>query len=64
MSPPRSNLATADDQGLLKFKNQGSYSFLLRVLPCICKGHSPVQFYLRDSSYIFKILIIPNVMSP
>ena len=64
MSPSRSNLATANDQGLLKVKNQGNYSFLLRVLALKgIKGHSPVQFYLRDTSHIFKILILPNVRS-
>ena len=35
MSPPRSNLASANDQGLLKFKNQSNCTILLRILFCI-----------------------------
>ena len=31
VSTKRSNLASANDQGLLKFKNKGNYRFILRV---------------------------------
>ena len=35
MSPPKSNIASANDQGPFKFKSQGNFRFLLRVLLCI-----------------------------
>ena len=76
MSPRRSNLASANDQDPLKFKNQGNYRFILRIFAlhflkdtqlCICRNEifcswvTAKVIYLRNSSHIFKIL--PNVRS-
>ena len=57
MFPPRSNLASANDQGLPKFKNQGNYRFILSSASF--KGHSPDSSHIASYSRSYKMLDPP-----
>ena len=57
MFPPRSNLASANDQGLPKFKNQGNYRFILSS--AFFKEYSPDSTHIASYSRSYKILDPP-----